>query len=246
MKARETTGATCGHLFFQKQLQESAKKALKTISEATAETDMLVIVGMPLSAGGRLYNVAACLYDGELLGFVPRANTDGTVFSPAPSEITDVELDSETMAVMATDLLFAHEELSDLEVAVLFNADIKTPGAAAEVHCAAGALVLAVLSDETMSVYSNKELINSISADTKKLRCAALYAAPGRGESTTDKVYSGLCAVAELGEVLAADEGTDSMAISEIDTELIIQLPKTLFRAGCPLHRMASLFGVSE
>ena len=49
-------------------------------------------------------------------------------------------------------------------------------------------------------------------------------AAPGKGESTTENVYSGLCMVAENGVILASDEKENSLAVSEIDIEHMINL----------------------
>ena len=51
-----------------------------------------------------------------------------------------------------------------------------------------------------------------------------VMAAPGKGESSTDNVYSGLCLVAENGEILARDERENSLAVSELDSEYLMNL----------------------
>ena len=51
-----------------------------------------------------------------------------------------------------------------------------------------------------------------------------VLAAPGKGESSTDNVYSGLCLVAENGVVLASDEKEDSLALSEIVVDYLMNL----------------------
>ena len=68
------TGYTCGDLFGQNALLEGALEALEDIIEATEESDLLLVIGVPLTAEGRLYNCAADMQDGELLGIVPKRN----------------------------------------------------------------------------------------------------------------------------------------------------------------------------
>ena len=66
------TGYTCGDLFFQDTLLRGAEDALGQVLEATRPVDMLVALGLPVRAEGKLYNCAAVLCRGELLGLVPK------------------------------------------------------------------------------------------------------------------------------------------------------------------------------
>ena len=66
------TGYTCSDLFWQSQMIDAAKEGLKEIADGTKETDALIFVGLPLEYNGKLYNVAAGLNHGEILGFVPK------------------------------------------------------------------------------------------------------------------------------------------------------------------------------
>ncbi|MDR2162882.1 MAG: NAD(+) synthase [Clostridiales Family XIII bacterium] len=68
------TGYTCGDLFLQDTLLESAKAALSGLVKGSAGHEEVVVVGMPLAHGGKLYNVAAVYSDGELLAFVPKTH----------------------------------------------------------------------------------------------------------------------------------------------------------------------------
>ena len=74
------TGNTCGDLFYQDTLINSARKALHIVAEETRGKDALVFVGVPLEAEGKLYNVAAVLNQGEIIGFVTK------IFLPNYSE----------------------------------------------------------------------------------------------------------------------------------------------------------------
>ena len=67
------TGYTCGDLFLQGTLLEGALQALKKVVETSRESDMLVVVGLPFSFGGKLYNCAAVCQDGEVLGLIPKS-----------------------------------------------------------------------------------------------------------------------------------------------------------------------------
>ena len=53
------TGATCGDLFAADTLLAGAAEALKAYLDATKEMDMVSVVGLPLSIGAQISNVAA-------------------------------------------------------------------------------------------------------------------------------------------------------------------------------------------
>ena len=62
------TGYTCGDLFLQEKLLREAKEELLHIAEFTTDVDAIVFVGLPLAYKGKLYNVAAALNRGKILG----------------------------------------------------------------------------------------------------------------------------------------------------------------------------------
>lgn len=62
------TGYTCGDLFKDRKLMESAKACLFDLIEETEDLDILCAVGMPIPSGGALYNCAAVFSRGVLLG----------------------------------------------------------------------------------------------------------------------------------------------------------------------------------
>ncbi len=108
------TGYTCGDLFWQETLLEEAKVQLIRIAEATEDIDALIFVGLPLEYNSKLYNVAAGLSHGEILGFVPKIHipnynefyearyftsgekVDGTV--TIRKEVPETEFDSDKFA----------------------------------------------------------------------------------------------------------------------------------------------------
>ena len=68
------TGYTCGDLFLQDTLLKGAEEGLATILEATKNLDMLTALGLPVKNpwDGKLYNCAAVIHKGEILGLVPK------------------------------------------------------------------------------------------------------------------------------------------------------------------------------
>ena len=87
------TGYTCGDLFLQEPLLQGAKQALRRIVQASAGLDPVLLVGLPLLVEQKLYNCAAVVHDGAVLGFVPKTHLPNYAefyelrhFTPAPAE----------------------------------------------------------------------------------------------------------------------------------------------------------------
>ena len=68
------TGYTCGDLFHQTALIDAAWRDTLRLAQGAAELGFagLVAVGVPVRAGGRLFNCAAYLYGGEPVALVPK------------------------------------------------------------------------------------------------------------------------------------------------------------------------------
>src|SRR5262245_61617383 len=68
------TGYTCGDLFHQPALQQAAVTALSRIVKATGGGfSGLAVVGLPLVVDDQLFNCAAVLHRGKVLGVVPKS-----------------------------------------------------------------------------------------------------------------------------------------------------------------------------
>ena len=66
------TGYTCSDLFLHDALLESALHALCDIMARSRGLDMLTVIGVPITYKGKLYNCAAVVHNGSLLGIVPK------------------------------------------------------------------------------------------------------------------------------------------------------------------------------
>ena len=227
------TGCSCYDLVGHSVILRGAERALEKVIEASAGSDMLVIVGLPYAPrGGALYSVAAVISDGELLGLVPRSETDGTLFAAADDEGGEETVCGKFDAFFDTELLFTSDVLPGLSVAVELGADADAIDAPAARHALAGATVIASLASFPATVTSTIEATEAVKYRSKHLKCGVILAAPGKGESTTDNVYSGLCMVAENGEVLASDECEDCFVVSEIDVEYLENLRRKSGKYG--------------
>ena len=72
------TGYTCADLFYQSLLRNQARAALSEIAEATSRLDVAAVVGLPVEAEGKLYNCAAFIANGAVLGLVPKTYLPNT------------------------------------------------------------------------------------------------------------------------------------------------------------------------
>ena len=220
------TGYTCGDLFLQDTLLAGAKKALSEIIAATKGLSMTVIVGVPLAHKGKLYNCAAVIYEGKLLGIVPKTNLpnysefyEKRHFAPAP-ETNDRFMWENCAVPFGTNLLFCCSELPEFCFSAEICEDLWVPCPPSIRHAQAGALVIANLSasDETVGKADYRRALAS--GQSARLVCAYLYADAGEGESTTDLVFSGHDLICENGAILSESlPFGDGFAVSEIDVK---------------------------
>lgn len=208
------TGYTCSDLFWQSALLKAARQALIEISKYTEGKDMLVFVGLPFEAEGKLYNVAAALFDGEVLGIVPKKNLPNYAefyemrhFTPGSDKVVYIDFDGVEMVPFGMNQLFScHNTIAPIKAAVEICEDLWVPLPPSVSHALAGANIVVNLSasdEATGKDMYRKELIRGQSA---RLICGYVYASAGEGESTTDLVFSGHNIIAENGTLLAESE----------------------------------------
>ena len=217
------TGVTCGDLIRHRVVLDGALRALERVIAATSGRDMLVFVGLPYAYGAKLLSVAAVVYEGELLGLVPRESVQGSPFAEYEGDGDFVSVGSFECSLCAN-TLFTHAALGELSVAVELGADLDEPLSPACAYTLEGATLVVQMAAFPQTVSSDEERSEQIRALSKRLCCSLLLAAPGRGESTTDNSSSGLCLAAENGELLAQSEGADSLAVTEIDVQYLTNL----------------------
>ena len=222
------TGYTCSDLFLQDILLNSAKKALVEIAEHTKNLDALVFVGVPIAVGGELYNVAAALNHGNILGFTTKSFLPNygefyemRQFRPGPKKAEKI-LFGEKEIPFGPQLLFVENQMANLIVSAEICEDVWSPvppsieaareGATVIVNCSA--------SDETIGKASYREAL--ISGQSARLISGYIYANAGEGESTTDLVFGGHNLIAENGTILAeAKRFSNGIIYTEFDVQKI-------------------------
>ncbi len=223
------TGYTCNDLFGQELLLEAAKEELIRTAEATEKMDALVFVGLPLEHKGKLYNVAAALCGGEILGIVPKMNIpsygefyEGRHFEKGREQIDDLYIGSEIIP-FGSNILFECINMPSLVVAAEICEDLWVPNPPSISHSIAGATVIVNLSasdDLTGKPSYRRSLVKGQSA---RLVCGYIYSSAGEGESTTDLVFGGHNLIAENGIVLSEAEVFKNQIIyADIDIERIV------------------------
>lgn len=200
------TGYTAADLFGQQTLLHAADDALSTILNTTERTNQLVVVGMPIAAAGSLYNCAAVLSGGRILGIVPKQFLPNykEFYEPRWFRAADGS-EPESVRILGDEVPFGIDLLfrsGDVIIGVEICEDLWTPIPPSSHQALAGANVLLNLSASTAAIGKARwrsDLIRSQSG-----RCVAGYAYAGAGpsESTTDVVFEGHCLIAENGVVL--------------------------------------------
>ncbi len=205
------TGYSCGDLFAQDQLLTSAQQALKTVCDATKSSQQLVVVGLPLRVQSSLFNAAAALCSGRLLGLVPKQFLpnyeefyEARWFSAADGTETPlVELPGWGEVPFGTDLLFEHHQLT---VGIELCEDLWMPLPPSSYQAAAGANLILNLSASNELIGKAGWRRTLVQSQSGRCLAAYAYASAGPSESTTDLVFGGHCLVAENGILLSESE----------------------------------------
>ena len=220
------TGYTCGDLFLQDVLLKAAQDSLRHIAAHSAGKNMLVFVGMPFMHKGKLFNVAAAICDGRLLGLVPKKNIPNYSefyemrhFTPGMDECVDTALGVK----LGSRLLFRCENIEELVVGAEICEDVWVACPPSTYHAQAGAtlIVNCSASDETTGKDIYRRAL--ISGQSARLVCGYIYANAGEGESTQDLVFGGQNLVCENGNVLAETQRfKNGTAIAELDLQRLV------------------------
>lgn len=205
------TGYTCGGLFLSALLLDAAEEALVNICAHTQNRDPVVVLGVPLRAGGKLYNCAAVLHRGRILGVVPktwlpnydvfaekRCFTSAAAYSGpgcVPVGGQDVPF--------GTGLVFACAQMPAFRLGVELCEDVWAPVPPSVRLCLAGATVIANCSASPEAAGKPAHRRTLLRAASARGLCGYVYANAGPDESTAHAVFSAHHLIAENGTILA-------------------------------------------
>ena len=220
---------TCGDLFYQPTLLSGCEEALALYVEASREWDMISFVGLPLRVMDKLYNCAAVICGGRILGIVPKTYIPGYYefyetrhFCAAPSTTKHILVAGQQVP-FGTKLLFECREMPALRVAVEICEDLWVSVPPSCSHTAAGATVVVNLSASNELVDKAAYRGKLISTHSSRTRCVYLYANCNDSESGTDAIYSGNSFICENGKVLSEEKPFAGNVLNhtEVDVERV-------------------------
>ena len=225
-------GYTCNDLFFQSELQEQCMVALREITEFTKNIPMLIFVGLPIVYEGKLYNCAAAICQGQVLGVVPKKNLpnygeycETRYFTPGiDAEDLDflLPLWDEQHVVFGSKLIFRVGGNENVKIGCEICEDLWVANPPSNYLSSAGATIIVNLSASSEMVGKADYRRTIIKTHTGKNICAYVYANPAMTESTTDGVFSGHNIIAEYGTILSEIKPFEGgNAIAEIDVEFL-------------------------
>ena len=225
---------SCEDLFHQTALLEACLAALRRIVEASRDWPLVAVVGLPLAVDHRLYNCAAVLHRGQILGVVPKTYLPNyrefyelRQFTPGDAATREaIELCGQRPVPFGNRLLFQVEEQPLLTFHVEICEDLWVPIAPSSHAALAGATVLLNLSASNITVGKADYRHQLVAGQSARCLAAYLYSAAGPGESTTDLAWDGHALVYENGNLVAESRrfsDRPQLLCSELDLERLGQ-----------------------
>jgi len=204
---------TCEDLFHQQALLEGVGRAFEKLLQATRNLPLAAFVGLPVRLEGQLYNCAALICRGRVLGVAPKTYLPNyrefyelRQFTPGDVAVRDQIVICGQTAPFGADLIFRHAEQPKLALFAEICEDLWVPAPPSSFATLAGATLIANLS--ASNVVIGKHGFRRELASNQSARCMAayLYSAAGAGESTTDLAWDGAGMVYENGTLLAESQ----------------------------------------
>mgnify|MGYP000999819628 FL=1 len=222
------TGYSLQDMFAQSNTLKKAKEGLIEITNKTKDLDLLMVVSLPYSFKGKIYDTAAVISKGKILGiatkkYLPNYNEfyDARYFTPSFDENEVTEIDGNLIPI-GPKLLFHCKEIENLTIGIEICEDLWTPDTPSTHQAMNGAtLILNPSASNEMVGKENyrKSLISSTSA---RLICAYVYAGAGEGETSQDVVYSAPLIIAENGNLLGEkNDFNNHIMVKDIDVDLL-------------------------
>ncbi len=225
-------GASCGDLFFSSTLTEGCERELCRVAEQTKNLDTIIIIGFPLVVNDKIYNCAAFCQKGKILGVVPKKylnNAEKRYFAEwSYTDFAFVSLNISTKSCVSFGAVMFNVTDGKGRKLCKIGTDIGSecfaPVSPSTELCRMGANVIVNPFSAFETVGSEEYTKAMLSSASARNICGYIHAGAASGESTTDGVYGGLCAIYENGKLLAergAFEDRCELLVTELDTELI-------------------------
>ena len=222
------TGATCGDLYLQPHLQQAALRALTRFASETARLNIPAVVSLPLVVEEGVYNVAAVVQQGHVLGLVPKSVLshardayENRQFRPASElRVKEVELPGFGVVPIGTDLLFCDE--GPLTFGIEIADDLWSVIPPSSHLTLQGARVILNAGGASTYAGSSAYCRNLVTQQSARCLAAYVYASSGVGESSQDSVCAGMSLIADNGRI-AAEGALFSRETSIIYSDVDVQ-----------------------
>ncbi|MEZ5652947.1 MAG: NAD(+) synthase [Burkholderiaceae bacterium] len=220
-------------LFQQEALLAACRQHLREIVDASVSLSPLLLVGVPLRLEGKLFNCAAVVHRGRLLGLVPKSYLpnyrefyERRQFSPGADALAEsVDWYGEPVPFGA-DLVFRATDIEHFALHVEICEDLWVPVSPSSLGALAGATVLANLSASNITIGKADYRRELCASQSGKAIAAYLYTAAGPGESTTDLAWDGHAMIYENHDLLAQSERFaqhPQLIVADVDLEHLVQ-----------------------
>ena len=206
------TGYTCQDLFKEQLLLDRAEAGILTLLDFTRKLDIISIVGLPVVINGLLYNCAAVIQGGTLLGIVPKT------YLPNYAEFYEKRWFASAQDLNPSEFYFAGGVVSvsaepklfvtsdSVKFGIEICEDVWAPIPPSNNLAVAGADIIFNLSASNEVIGKHTYLKSLLAQQSARTISAYVYASCGFGESTQDAVYGGNAMIYENGRLLI--EGT--------------------------------------
>ncbi len=205
------TGYTCGDLFGQEHLLDAAVEHTVKVADELGQLapQAVIVVGVPVQCGGSLYNCAAVLHQGRVIGLVPKQHLptykefyERRWFAPAVGREAKTVAFGQEEVPFGIDLLF-DDATSGVRLGVEICEDVWSVIPPSSFQSLGGATLLLNLSASNEVVGKSDYRRDLVLNQSARCLAAYAYASCGWTESSTDLVFSGHCLIAENGSLLA-------------------------------------------
>ncbi len=204
---------TCGDLFLQKLLIDNALNSLIKLKEYSNDKNIIAIVGLPLNHKNQLYNVAAVIHNGSILGIIPKQYLcnyaeyyEKRWFTSASDLKDDSIIIADEFIPFSQNIVFQLNSIKNANFAIEICEDLWAVKPPSLNHATAGANIIFNLSasNEYLGKYQYRK--DLIKIHSSKILGAYIYSSASTLESTSDTVFSGNLIIAENGKLLLESE----------------------------------------
>ena len=202
------TGYTCQDLFKEQALLDRAEQGVMVLLDFTRKLDIITVVGLPVVINSLLYNCAAVIQGGQLLGIIPKT------YLPSYAEFYEKRWFASAQDLNPTDIYFAGSPVHVSAEPILFTTgdgmkfgveiceDVWAPIPPSNNLALAGADIILNLSASDELIDKNTYLKSLLAQQSARTISAYVYSGCGFGESTQDLVFGGNALIFENGKLL--------------------------------------------